>query len=56
MIEKNAFYLCSSLTEITFVGKKADWDMIQKDKNWINSALVVKCLDGTINETPIEEI
>ena len=53
-IKKCTFTNCSTLTEIVFRGKKAEWQAISKEEGWKQSmgSFVVKCTDGDI---PYEE-
>jgi hypothetical protein len=45
-----AFEDCTSLSNITFQGTKAQWGKISKDYRWIynSSATVVHCTDGDV--------
>ena len=49
-IGEYAFQSCSSLTSITFNGTKAQWNAINKGKDWNNNvpATLVRCIDGKI--------
>ncbi len=51
-IGMGAFYNCSSLTNITFKGTKAQWEAIQKGETWItdNDNYTIHCTDGDISE------
>lgn len=45
-----AFYLCESLTSITFNGTMAQWKSITKPSNWNykTGSYTIHCIDGDI--------
>ncbi len=51
-IGADAFYNCSSLTEIVFGGTVAEWNDIMKGSDWDTNtgSYTVKCSDGTVNK------
>ena len=51
-INKYAFQYCNSLTSITFEGTIAQWEVINKGRNWNDSTgkYTIYCTDGTISK------
>ena len=49
-IYDNAFDGCTSLTDITYNGTKAEWESVEKGENWDRNtpAYTVHCSDGDI--------
>ena len=49
-IQKEAFSLCKSLTEITYAGSKKQWGKVNKNSSWRDrsSLKVIHCWDGDV--------
>lgn len=49
-IEQNAFYYCTSLTDIKYDGTEEQWNTINKSKYWKGNSAIkkIRCSDGDI--------